>query len=172
MAFELDVRSEDVVLRWLDSIAPTINRYMKDGFKRGGKLLVETAQRLTEQEDAIGATRDYYEGWRFEPEDARADNALAFFYNDADHAYFAEHGRTPGKPMPPETDEFLKWMDSKGIDRKASYVIRRAIGERGTIKKKGGGKGYEIMQRTIDMVGDDFMEEMEYAFERGVRALQ
>ena len=167
-SFELDVRSEDVVLRWLDSIAPTINRYMQDGFKRGGKLLVETAQRLTEQEDAIGATRDYYEGWRFDPEEVRADSALAFLWNDSDHAFYAEHGRGAGG-FPPR-DAVEAWMQKRGIPLEASFVIRRAIAERGTVKRKGY-KGFEIMQRTVDMAGDDFMEEMEHAFDRAVRAL-
>jgi hypothetical protein len=169
MTFTLEVRQEDVVMRWLADIPPTINRYMRDGLKRGGNLLVETAQRVTEQEDAIGATRAYLQGWKYEPEDVRDDGALGFVWNEADHAYWAEHGRGPGG-FPPR-DAIEAWMASKGIPLELSFPIRRAIARKGTVKRKGY-KGFEVMQRTVDMAGDDALDEIEHGWIRGVRALQ
>jgi hypothetical protein len=169
MAFSIELRSEDVLIRWLGDIPLALRRYLPDGLKRGGELMVRTAQRLTEQEDAIGASRDYYEGWRFDMEGVRDDGAVGFFWNDADHAYFAEHGRAPGK-MPPESPEFLAWMDSVGIPRRASFVIRRAIGEDGTIKRKGG-KGFEIMAQTDDSVREDVLDELDHALTRAIRSV-
>ena len=166
--FRLDVRSEDIVLKWLADIPPTMNQYMRVALQKAGVLLRDTARAITLEEDAIGATRDYLEGWKYTPEDIRDDGAFGFLYNDSDHAYWAEHGRGAGG-MPPQK-EVEEWMASKGIPLEVSYVIRRAIAESGTIKKKGY-KGYEIMQQTFDMVGDDALDELEYGFIRATRAL-
>ena len=169
MTFSLEVRSEDVVIRWLQSLPPTMNRYLRDGLQRGGKLLVDTAQQVTQQEDAIGSTRAYLTGWKYEPEDTRDDGATGFVWNTADHAYFAEHGRGAGG-FPPR-DAIENWMTAKGIPLELSFPIRRAIAQRGTVKRKGY-KGFEIMQRTVDMAGDDALDEIEYGFNRAMRAMQ
>ena len=47
-----------------------------------------------------------------------------------EYGIFADRGRGPGK-MPPE-EPILEWMNSKGIDTKAVYAIRRKIGREGT----------------------------------------
>jgi hypothetical protein len=169
VTFDLEVRQEDVVQRWLGSIPVVMNRYLRDGQKRAGDLLVDTARRITKQEDAIGATREYYEGWKYTPEDVRDDGAIGFVWNTSDHAYFAEHGRRAGG-MPPR-DAIENWMESKGIPLELSFPIRRAIAQSGTIKRKGY-QGFEVMQRTVEMVGDDALEEIQDGFIRGVRALQ
>jgi hypothetical protein len=168
MTFSIDLRSEDVVIKWLGELPPTLRRYLPDGLKKGGKLLTDTAQRLTQQEDAIGSTRDYLEGWKFEPEDIRDDGAVGFLYNDADHAFWAEHGRGVGG-MPPQ-DAIEDWMQSRGLPQELSFVIRRAIAQRGTVKRKGY-KGFEIMERTLDMVRDDVLDELDYALQRALRSM-
>jgi hypothetical protein len=166
--FNLEVRSEDIVMRWLDDIAPVLNRYLRDGQKRAGGLLVQIAMELTEKEDAIGATREYLYGWKYTPEAVRDDGAMGFVWNEAGHAYWAEHGRRPGG-MPPRI-AIENWMKARGIPLEASYPIRRAIAVSGTIKRKGY-EGFEIMQQTVDLAGDDALDEIEYGFTRGIRAL-
>lgn len=168
MPFSITLRSEDVVIKWLGELPPALRRYLPDGLKKGGALLTKTAQHLTQQEDAIGSTRDYLEGWKFEANDIRDDGAVGFLYNEADHAYWAEHGRAAGG-MPPQ-DAIEEWMQSRGLPRELSFVIRRAIAQRGTVKRKGY-RGFEIMERTVDMMRDDVMDELDYALTRAIRSM-
>jgi hypothetical protein len=46
------------------------------------------------------------------------------------YAKVMEEGRGAGKPMPP-SGVLLGWMRRHGIDAKAEYVVRRAIGRKG-----------------------------------------
>jgi hypothetical protein len=70
----------------------------------------------------------------------------------ARHGYWVEHGRKPGK-MPPQ-DAIELWVRRKlGISndrdvQSVAYLVRRAIGARGTIKRFGYGGG-EVLQDTL-----------------------
>ena len=70
----------------------------------------------------------------------------------ARHGYFVEHGRKPGK-MPPR-DAIELWVKRKlGITNQrdvesVAYLVRRAIGAKGTIKRFGY-KGGEVLADTV-----------------------
>lgn len=164
--FRIDVRQEDVVIKWLGSLPVVTNKRMGEGLERGGKILVNTAQAITQEEGAIGATKGYLQGWKFSLETGRGDRRVGFLYNSADHAYFAEHGRKAGR-MPPK-GALLQWMSFRGIPTDREYLIRRAIGRKGTIKRKSYG-GFEVLRKTDERARRDVFEEFDLALNRAMR---
>lgn len=78
---------------------------------------------------AVGASRQYYRGWRYEFRDGEAR-----VFNNAPHAVFVELGRRAGRPPP--VDALLPWVRAvlrlSGREaRNAAFLIARAIGTRG-----------------------------------------
>ena len=165
--FKIDVRQEDVVIKWLGSLPMIVNRRMVEGLQRGGKILVDTAKQISVEEGAVGATKGYSQGWRFSIEPTRQDRRVGFLYNEARHAFWAEHGRRANKPMPPK-GALLEWMALRGIPQDREFIIRRAIGRRGTIKRKSYG-GYEILDKTNQRARADVFEEFDLALNRAIR---
>lgn len=167
--FRIDVRQEDVVIKWLGSLATVTDKRMLQGLERGGKILVDTAKQITQEEGAIGATKEYSGGWRFSLEAGRGDRRVGFLYNEARHAFWAEHGRGSGR-MPP-SNAIRQWMAFKGIPPDREFVIRRAIGRKGTVKRKGY-KGFEVMDKTYARASRDVFEEFDYALAQVQRDMQ
>jgi hypothetical protein len=63
------------------------------------------------------------------------------------YAKFAEDGRSAGK-MPP-AGALLGWMGRHGADAKAEFIIRRAIGRKGTTGKKYMEKGRQQIEPKV-----------------------
>lgn len=62
-------------------------------------------------------------------------------------------------------------MGKRGIPIEASYPIRRAIAERGTVARKSYG-GFEVMAQAVDMVSEEVLDEIEYGYDRVMRSMQ
>ena len=62
-------------------------------------------------------------------------------------------------------------MALKGIPEEASFPIRRAIAERGTIKRKGY-KGFEIMRRSVDEIETWIFRQLDEVLDRALLRLQ
>lgn len=140
--FVLEWEGWDEVIRALDAFPDVLDTESQAGARAAGRYIVERARERTESEGAIGATRAYYNGWQYEV-DSGPVSISGRVVNTAGHAIYAEHGRGPGR-MPPHTPHFEAWLESKGLDPKLSFVIRRAIARSGTIKRKGY-RGFEIL---------------------------
>ncbi len=137
----------DEVIAALQNFVPALEKDMRRGVKAAGDFVVKSAKERTTAEGAVGKTGAFLKGWKFQP-DSGALAVAGTVTNTAAHAKPVEFGRTAGKPMPPK-DAIEAWMEYRGIDLKLSFVIRRAIGKRGTIKRKEH-KGFEILQQVYD----------------------
>lgn len=159
----------DVATKWLDALPPKLRRSMETALRDASGLVVQVGQRITQEEDAIGASRAYLAGWKYEINDIRADSGSATVFNDSGHEWFVEHGRKPGA-MPPK-DDIERWMIARGIPLEFSFPIRRAIAESGTVKRKGY-KGFAIMERTVDMAKDDVLDILAAGVDRALAGMR
>jgi len=163
--FRLNVRKEDVVIRWLGSLPLLADKRMGEGLERGGKILVDTAKQVTQEKNAVGATKEVLNGWRFSAETSRTDRRVGFLYNEAPHFFFVNQGRKPGKMPPKGATSLLQWMAFKGIPPQREFLVRRAIGRKGI-------KGRDLLQKTYDRAARDVFEEFDYALNRVMRDMQ
>lgn len=169
----VDAQQAGQIADWVESLAGLLGMYIPEGPRRGAGAVQKKAADLTRERGAIGASREYLQGWRVERLGVRASVAAAEVTNVAGHAAFVEEGVQPNS-IPPETPEFLAWMRAKGIPEEASFPIRRHIHKMGTIKRagaRGSRKGLKIFEQAGDLTEDEVYELMEAAFDRALGAL-
>lgn len=162
MTIRYRLDAEDV-LRFIEGLAPAVDRAMEQAMERQvGPTFARAANLVTRSEEAF-ASGNYYRRFRHEayaPSPATAGRALV---NDAPYAHYVEFGREPGR-MPPRY-AILRWMHLRGIPETALFPIRRAIAERGTVKRKGY-KGFEIFRQVGEMTEAQVIGILDDAFVR------
>lgn len=107
--------------------------------------------------------RGYAPFWRGDAKDkiySRAEGNVsgvsAIWGSSSEHAYFADQGRGPGK-MPPK-GVLIGWH---GITEANEFVVRRAIGRRGT-------KGKPFITRSFNEIKGPARRELESALSRAL----
>jgi len=76
----------------------------------------------------------------------------------ASYGKFVNDGRKPGKFVP--VDSLNKWLKIKGIDLKYSYVINRAIKERGIPRTNFMTNAVELTVKEMDSLIEDFVDDI------------
>lgn len=158
----IDGDGEKILARDLETFGPLLRDHLGKASREAGRFMVERARGITREKDAIGATRSYLNGWKIETGGATAD-VLGALVNESPHGRWAELGRRPGK-MPPK-GALLPWLRHRGIPEKREFLVRRAIGRRGT-------KGAHVLDKLMERHGDEVLDMLEKAAIRVLESLQ
>lgn len=161
--FSVRVTGVEGAVEWLDDLARGMGPVLTQAVRQSGERLVALAEQHTNLQDAIGASRQFLLGWRFDLPAGTRPELVGTLTNDAPHAYYAEHGRGPGR-MPPD-EPIRAWVRARGIDERAVFLIRRKIAREGT-------EGHEIIPKVMKDGERYVYDTLETALERFLMSLQ
>lgn len=154
--FRIEIEGDELLARDLETFGSELGKRLGRASTKAGKHLIKSARQLVRDEDAIGATRNYLNGWRIEAGGSEA-NVLGRLVNTIDPVVMAtlEHGRRPGARMAPK-GALLDWMAYRGIPAEKEFVIRLYQSMRGT-------EGLHILDRLMEEEGAVVLEMLEEA---------
>jgi len=124
MATGIDIDASEIaaLASRLGNVQPMLEVELKEAMISSLAMLQHDAMEATPWQ-----TSTLRRSYKLEPAPTAWSGTLV---NRTTYAKVVEEGRRPGAPMPPK-GSLLNWMKAKGIDPKAEFVIRRAIGRRG-----------------------------------------